>query len=310
MGSIGIGDSKVALVNNGVETTQNLGIWLQNLPPLNIQQTFSGPVSAAVGAPANSLFVADTAKLTSGLHIDGLSIVQNINQGAGVGSRNALFAGLGQNSPLPSTAFFTGIFSVCQSTSGNNGSAGSESGDYYAFGGVTEAFPGATFLHGVKGAEFDTSINAGAGALYHSTLSLVLVNNHAVRGSSFDAALSMTRDNTTTQTWANGIVFGDIFGTWPFATDSTLIGVLGPGTPRHANVGIDFTGVVFTNASISLPGGFSVNPNGICTCIDFAAASHAAPVALGGLFQIYMDSADSKLKAIGPSGTITILALP
>jgi hypothetical protein len=43
---------------------------------------------------------------------------------------------------------------------------------------------------------------------------------------------------------------------------------------------------------------------------NVAITAASAPGKVTGQFTIYVDSADSKLKAIGPSGTVTTLALP
>lgn len=42
----------------------------------------------------------------------------------------------------------------------------------------------------------------------------------------------------------------------------------------------------------------------------FEVASTATQAAVAGRYRIYLDPADSKLKAIGPGGTVTVLALP
>jgi hypothetical protein len=86
-----------------------------------------------------------------------------------------------------------------------------------------------------------------------------------VRGTNFDAAISMAMDNAITGTgpsWKNGIVYGNPNGKWPFAADSQLIGAYG--AAGNAGFGINWTNVAFAVSAIATPG-FNLMPNGEVT---------------------------------------------
>ncbi len=218
-----IGPLTMTGVLSGTSTTTNY-----NFAFIGITDTSTNTIAAPDGPHTNGLFVEHQFS-------------------TGEGNRNAIFAILEPTGTVPLGSghnFFTSIFGYMKVTQATSGGA------YFGFGGLTQIFAGTNAL--VKGAEFDTSINAGAGAAYHSTISAVLVNGHAVRGT-FDAAFSMTRDSFSPMTWKKGIVFGDSLGYWPFDTDSTLIGsdAGGGGSPaRVADLGIDLRNITFTTAQI------------------------------------------------------------
>lgn len=170
--------------------------------------------------------------------------------GSGEGNRNAIFGWLRQAGATPYSDpayhFHTAIFGWTDI----HASDAKNAADYYAFGGLTE-INNPVVAGGVKGAEFDTSIKAGASTPYHATLTVDLVNNHAVRGSNFDAAIAIGRDASTLATYKNGVVFGDPNGPWPFASDSTLIGTSGIAIVDN---GIDLSALRCATACLKLPG--------------------------------------------------------
>jgi hypothetical protein len=167
---------------------------------------------------------------------------------------------------------------------------------------------GATNQANVFGAEVDITVASGASVREKKGILIALSATDSVRGSNDDIALNIANQGTVTNTWKNGIMFGDnqvagtatpYGGTWPFASDSTIIGVSTPGSAGNpANIGIDFSTVTFTDCAIK------TGP----APIQMGAMASAPATPSSGKGKIYVAS-DGSLHFIGSSGTDTRLAL-
>lgn len=113
------------------------------------------------------------------------------------------------------------------------------------------AIQGGTNHQQVYGAEIDVSVASGSGPLIKGGLLIVQTASDHDRGTVTDIALNIANQLSAGTTWQNGIIFGQTGKGWPFASDSTIIGVQNAG---NASVGINFTGVTFAGNQYQGPG--------------------------------------------------------
>jgi hypothetical protein len=136
----------------------------------------------------------------------------------------------------------------------------------------------------VFGEELGVTVDASSSTQFKTGLSIDEGSNDATRGYDYDTALKISGGGGTAPGWANGITFGDPAHAWPFASDSNLV-VATPnslnhqGTPLLANVGIDFSKVLFTTDAQKLPG-FIVGPTGNTLIANALISTNSAGVSL------------------------------
>lgn len=282
---------------------------LSNFSPLSVSPggAIAGPKAPQIGIAygLNYFATADTGNAINN-QLSSVLVNQQINSGAGEASRSAIYGILQQNATVPrtSTHFYTAVGALTNVVSGDGGGSGTEAGNYYAFGGLAEAFNGATFLFGLKGGEIDSSINTGASVKYHQTLTIDLVNSHAVRGYTQDNALSFGADNTTTQTWKNGIVWADQQAAiFPWGTDTVL---QTGGRNGTITTYLDLSGWTFNGNIINFPKWSLLNTGTTVTTAAFATPWQAndsnATVTTGGLVRFGAASAGIYCYQINTAG--------
>lgn len=223
-------------------------------------------------APYAVLSINDTSAsgTTGDGFIPGLFIAHNIGASAGEGSRVANQSILTIANPVTSATgnfYYIADFPRAYVSKNLGGSIGANNsrGDVYAFGALAELQSGATYVHGVTGAEIDVSVKTGASVDYKSILSVVSVNADAVGGSVFNAMQFFAADQTTSYKWPLGIGFGNPIALWPFDTSSTIMGTTAPAIgSRVANYGVDFSGVTFSTGAFKSTG-FLVDGSGATT---------------------------------------------
>ncbi len=236
--------------------------------------------------------------------------------GTGAGNRIGQLVILNHNGPTPDTnndslKFYLATFGQTYIRSSDGGTPSAPKGDAYGIAALAQMEPGATHWNQICGAELDVAVKAGASVAYKSVLTLISVDNDAVQGSLYDAMLGFTRDETTSIGFRFGVAFGRQDSLWPIAPDGTLIGSVAPAGDdmRVAKNGIDLRNIKFSEFAF-VSDNFAVTGDGAMLSKADIVKRAVAPEPIPGQFCIYMDAADDKLKAIGPNGTVTILASP
>ena len=282
---------KIIQDSTGLNITHNGAIQINSSFPtgdgLQVLGTYTGSGTHQTEQLANISLVDTGSNVTGFAKLSALTTKSEFGgPTSGEANRNSIFAWLLQTGITPYTSgnyhFHTAVFGYTDIEA----SDGLGLGQYYSFGGLTELTNSVT-AKGVKGAEFDTSITAGSSSPYHATLTVDLVNSHAVRGSSFDAAISIGADGSVTATYANGLVFGDPNGIWPFANDSTLVNTSGGTGTADVEDGINLSGIgavdcIFKSASFCDTGRGSVNINYAFPKLAMLDTGVAAPVSTNG----------------------------
>lgn len=234
-------------------------------------------------APYAVLSINDTSAsgTTGDGFIPGLFIAHNIGASAGEGSRVANQSILTIANPVTSATgnfYYIADFPRAYVSKNLGGSIGANNsrGDVYAFGALAELQSGATYVHGVTGAEIDVSVKTGASVDYKSILSVISVNADAVGGSVFNAMQFFAADQTTSYKWPLGIGFGNPVALWPFDTSSTIMGTTAPAIgSRVANHGIDFSGVTFSGSAFK-SNNFTVSQAGAVAAASVATTGNVA----------------------------------
>ncbi|WP_457797645.1 hypothetical protein [Methylocystis sp. S23] len=252
-----------------VSTTGAVDVWRKTLSgsgqnatatgfsPANQSLYLQGSLTGNGLGPYALIAPTDTAtNTTSGAFINGLWVSHVIGAGAGEGSRNAFMPTLTIANPLPCTSgahcFHSASFPQTYVSANLGGDSGTSKGDVYGNNGLAQLESGATYVNGVTGGEFDTSVQSGASVKYKSVVTVASVNSDAVKGSTYDAMMTFIRDNTTLTPWTLGIGFGRPDSTWPFDSSSTIIGTTAPGTgSRVANYGVDLRDVAFSTCAFA-----------------------------------------------------------
>ncbi len=219
---------------------------------------------------ANSTFrtVGQTGGAYSG-SLYGIAVDHGFGGGpTGAGNRTAINAFLHSVGPQPATpgvdgTFHTAIFGTTDISHSMGGTSSAPRGEIFGLGVLGELRSGATYISGLAGAEIDASAQTGSSVFHKNILSVIGVNQDAVKGSVTDAMIVMTRDGSTTAGYDFGVQFGRLGTLWPIDTTvGTLIGTVPPSSgTRKAAYGVDFSGVAFGTAAWRSPG-FTVGPAG------------------------------------------------
>lgn len=141
------------------------------------------------------------------------------------------------------------------------------------FGGNSNAFTtsGATFISLVNAHEFDATVASGSSAAEKHGMTVVLGANDAVRATYDDSAVEFgAQDNASAVGWKIGIMFGAYAHQWPFATDSTLIGVqtrqVGTASASVAKYGVDVSGLTITTGGAGFRAPLITPASSAATC--------------------------------------------
>lgn len=174
---------------------------------------------------------------------------------AAEGQRAAIFGKVTQNGPTAWTSanyqYNTGLWSWVLVNQGNT-TIGQEP-NYHGFGGLVELGGTNTRAGNVFGIEVD--VGFGASVVAGNRIGIMPsigagTFGAAVRAQFFDGAYAIGRANAGDASWKQGYMLRAPTGVWPFASDSVLMGGLGPGNGAGgvaavAATGIDLRGIVF-----------------------------------------------------------------
>ncbi len=212
---------------------------------LVINQSFGGTLAQQVAA--NTITVSDSA-ITSG----NLSAAFQVQNGATATANAGQNAGLyGVATLLAATTHAwvgTGIvgFSVSAFNAGGTNPSASGTSQGQAIGGNTvgRLSSGATAFLNVSAFEFNTIVVSGATAYYKSGIQVALNSADQVRGSVYDAAVSVG-SNAASGTWKYAFMVSKAHGQAALGSDSTILG-----TPAADGLsithGVDFSPYTFS----------------------------------------------------------------
>lgn len=117
---------------------------------------------------------------------------------------------------------------------------------------------GATNMLAVTAGECNVTVQTGASVKYKAGLTIVQGVGDAVQGSLYDCSLALSSQSGGVGT-QNGILLGPMNGIFPITSTGTIMSTIN----GSCAYGIDFTSTTFSNASLRMPGGFSVSPSGV-----------------------------------------------
>lgn len=166
--------------------------------------------------------------------------------------------------------------SVTASLGGTGLTMPNSKGQLFGAGMLAVAYPGATNLRNLTGAECNVQASAGSSVAYKSCFQLVAMPDDAVQGSVYDCGLSIS-SQVGAVGYKHGILFSAANGKQAVASTGTLIGVADGGTAAN---GLDLNGYTFT-ANAFASNGFSVNGSGGLTALNFISTTAGAVVRLG-----------------------------
>lgn len=254
-----------ALVPNGLQFSNSLaysGAYSINQQWLTVNgSSLTGTVGAGSAdglvGPLHVYVGNDTADTTTtGPGNLNVLAVNHATAGGSTGGRTMIFGSeniVGTPTTL-SAAGYVGVGGQIRISANMGGATGAYTnykGD--TFGGNSNAFTttGATFIRLVNAHEFDTTLGSGSSAAEKHGITVVLGANDAVRATYDDSAIEFgAQDNASAVGWKTGIMFGAYAHQWPFATDSTLIGVqtrqTGTASTSVAKYGVDVSGLTIT----------------------------------------------------------------
>ena len=122
----------------------------------------------------------------------------------------------------------------------------------------------ATYMSAMTGLEIDIEASGSTTVNRKSGLSITKGPLDSVQGSQFDYAFNISDGDGASVPWEDGILFGGLFGQWPFNATSTLIEAQ-PGytlaTPQYG-YGLDLWNASASNYAIRAPGPFAVDGSG------------------------------------------------
>lgn len=161
--------------------------------------------------------------------------------------------------------------STANATDGGSGTAfGTSAGAFFGLGAVGIATNGATNLHNVTAAEFNTAMQTGSSVYAKSLIQISGRGDDAVQGSGVDAMVWAYKQGSSPPAWTNGILFdypADA-NSFPFNSSSTVMKT-GAGT---IGTGIDFSGTTVSNDAFKSPG-FNVTGTGALTALSGSFSS-------------------------------------
>lgn len=259
--------------------------WLKSVAGTSVNATASGFTAAnqalflsgtltGTGEGPHAFFSAtDTANnSTVGQAISAVRMQHAISTGAGAGNRITLYPILIKSVAAPGTTKalkgYLPFFAKSFFSAGDGGGSGTEMGNAYGGAFQVNLTSGATYYETVQGIEVDVSMQTGSSAKYKNGLLIAGVNSDAVKGSTWEAMLSFTKEGSSTATWDRGIDFTYPPGSWPFHSGTTLIGSSGAGSIGY---GVDLSSLTISTSAFKSPG-FNVNGSGGTNVATLASA--------------------------------------
>lgn len=260
-------------------------------PWLNMTDVFTGSVTS--DGALNLIQFNDT--VAAGSHIlNGLEVYDNVVAPA-TGQRVGIIGQIVVSSAGTQTltqAGYVGVNGRAVLTANIGGTSGSPIGSVWGanFGATGEG----TYMATVTGVEIDIGCTSGSSVTTKCGLSIIIDGvDGGVRGSQLDAAFLLAGGTPeSTGSWKTGIMIG--FATWPFASDSTIIGTGTTVSAQVANIGIDLSTITFSDAAIKTG------------AAPITMAEMASPPAqTSGVGKLYVAS-DGSLHYLGPTSDTQI----
>lgn len=213
--------------------------------------TLTQSVTGTVASGHNILFV------TPGYFVNGPTIVHQYGGSNITGGRQSFYVysllngatnfGNGNNQ------YIGAVFNSQASTSdGGTGPALADAkGGIFPLNTIAALNAGATNFQEL-GIEFDVSARAGSSVFYKNGVSIVSLADDAVRGSGYDAALSISSQSSSSIGWANGILFSAANNGHAVGADGCLMCTKDAWTVAK---GIDFSSYTITGNFLRGPAG-------------------------------------------------------
>lgn len=240
----------MAVSDQTTNATMNLNTYVASKTATTV--TLTQNVASSVASGHNILFVQ------AGYFINGPTIVHQYGGSNITGGRQSLYVysllngatnwGNGNNQ------YVGAVFNSQASTSdgGTGLVAGvTAKGGIFPLNTIAALNAGATNFNEL-GNEFDVSARAGSSVTYKNGLSIVALADDAVRGSSYDAALSISSQSSSSIGWKNGILFSAANNGHAVGTDGCLICTQ---DSRAVTTGLDFSSYTITGNFLRGPGG-------------------------------------------------------
>jgi hypothetical protein len=183
-----------------------------------------------------------------GSKVNGLFVDQNFGGPNSSGGRHVISgrllhgyggpATLGPPNPATTDRNYVGLVGQVLTDAWEGGAAGSPLGGFFGINAYAGASGNATYVYNLTSGEFNTNIATGDvnRVSYHSGIQIA--SNIGTRGTSVDAAISISNLGGSPNGWKNGILFGGQNGRQALDVDSTAIKINSP----H-NTTIDVTGI-------------------------------------------------------------------
>lgn len=251
--------------------TVPLGVVLQAMPG----SSFSGAGSTALGLNDTDFMQINVVEgsTPTGPFVDVLRINHSYGGTGMLGGRNSLEVQSGIVAPTsPSNTnrnYVAGAFQ-CQAVTNDNGTnpgaAGTSAGAVFGVNAVAILGGTATSYLNLSGMEVNIAARTATSVYYRSGIQICELPFSAVKGTVFDAALSLSSQAGAVG-WNNGILFNLGNGQHPVVAAGNLIATQGAYTCAN---GINLTSYTFTGQSFSSTG-FAVQGGG--TQIDMGIAS-------------------------------------
>ncbi|WP_068090884.1 tail fiber domain-containing protein [Novosphingobium rosa] len=179
-----------------------------------------------------------------------------------------------ENQNYVSRQFFT---SVTANMGGTALTMADSKGQFFGFGSLAVAYPGATNLRNLTAAEINVQASAGATVAYKSGLQVVGMPDDKAQGTVYDAAISLSNQAGAVGFGVGLLVSSNANGQQSVSTGGTLIAALD--FPSCAT-GLNFNGVTFSQNAF-LSNGFAVDGSGGMTVGNIIQPAAGALIRLG-----------------------------
>lgn len=201
----------------------------------------------------NKITITDAVTTTLATdNVNGLRVLQQIDNGTATGSRNALIAQfiLTHASGNTGGQIYSGSTSLSTASANDGGSAMSPKGGLIGAGAIAGLLGSGMHFAAIEGVEIDTAVYTGSTAAYKTALAIASPPLDAVQGT-IDVAITLSGQAGSVG-WKNGIGFGNPNGQNPLSTNGTALSVLNAMTIANW---MDISNATVTGKILNGPGG-------------------------------------------------------
>lgn len=225
-------------------------------------------------------------EVAGGDFVNGLQVIQSMDNSASTGGRQALSAILIQNKPTAednTNRNYVGAFGYAYTGSGDGGTSKADPrGGYFGMNPVVTV-AGGEYILNASGTEVDVQVYKGSGnRVWYVSGVQVAATVHDERGYGIDAAYTVGAGGSVG--WKHGILFGNMNGSASFAHDSVVFASYSPENVDsvfdvrnfRANSILQGNNITITDGAILLPGMKSISGTRyVCVGTDGKLVSQA-----------------------------------